>query len=209
LQERIPSAVRARLEAGCRGEIDETPKPGDTCFARVQNVVVGSNRLAVDAAARAAHDRGYRAVVLSTSIEGETRDVAGMHAAILLESRRTGRPARPPVCFISGGETTVTLRGAGRGGRNQEFALACAVALDGVEHVLAASLGTDGTDGPTDAAGAIATGTTIARARKLGFDARLALAENDSYPFFDALHGLIRTGPTGTNVMDVRLMMAR
>lgn len=209
LRERIPRAVRARLEAGCRGEIAETPKAGDASFARVQNLVVGSNRLAVDEAARAARERGYRAVVLSTSIEGETRDVAGMHAAILKESRLTGRPARPPVCFISGGETTVTLRGAGRGGRNQEFALACALALDGVEHVLAASLGTDGTDGPTDAAGAIATGTTLARARKLGLNARLALAENDSYPFFDALHDLIRTGPTGTNVMDVRLMMAR
>ena len=209
LQDRIPPVVRHRLEAGMLGEIDETPKPGDASFRRVQNLVVGSNRLAVDAAASAAREHGYRPVVLSTLIEGETRDIASMHAAILKESLATGRPARPPVCFISGGETTVTLRGDGRGGRNQEFALVCALALDGLREVIALSAGTDGTDGPTDAAGALADGTTLARARTLGLDAASALARNDSYPFFDALGDLIRTGPTGTNVMDVRLLLAR
>jgi len=209
LSDRIPPVVRHRLEAGMLGELDDTPKPGDPCFRRVQNLVVGSNRLAVDAAARAARERGYRPVVLSTLIEGETRDIASMHAAILKESLATGRPARPPVCFISGGETTVTLRGDGRGGRNQEFALVCALALDGLREVLALSAGTDGTDGPTDAAGALADGTTITRACALGLDAASALARNDSYPFFDALGDLIRTGPTGTNVMDVRLLLAR
>jgi hydroxypyruvate reductase len=175
----------------------------------VQNVIVGSNRLAVDAAARAARERGYRPVVLSTLIEGETREIASMHAAILKEAIASGRPARPPVCFISGGETTVTLRGEGLGGRNQEFALACALALDGVPAAAALSGGTDGTDGPTDAAGAIADGRTLERARKLGLDSAAFLARNDSYHFFDALGDLIRTGPTGTNVMDVRLLLTR
>jgi hydroxypyruvate reductase len=209
LQDRIPSVVRHRLEAGLLGEIDETPKSGDACFRRVQNVIVGSNRLAVDAAARAARERGYRPVVLSTLIEGETREIASMHAAILKEAIASGRPARPPVCFISGGETTVTLRGEGLGGRNQEFALACALALDGVPAAAALSGGTDGTDGPTDAAGAIADGRTLERARKLGLDSAAFLARNDSYHFFDALGDLIRTGPTGTNVMDVRLLLTR
>ena len=209
LQDRIPGVVRHRLEAGLLGEIEETPKAGNACFRRVQNVIVGSNRLAVDAAAQTARERGYRPVVLSTLIEGETRDVAGMHAAILREAIASGRPARPPVCFISGGETTVTLRGEGLGGRNQEFALACALALDKVPAAVALSGGTDGSDGPTDAAGAIADGHTLQRARLAGLDAAEFLARNDSYRFFDALGDLIRTGPTGTNVMDVRLMLTR
>jgi len=209
LQDRIPGVVRHRLESGLLGEIEETPKPNDACFRRVQNVIVGSNRLAVDAAGIAARERGYRPVVLSTLIEGETRDVAGMHAAILKEAIASGRPERPPVCFISGGETTVTLRGDGLGGRNQEFALACALALDGVSKAVALSGGTDGSDGPTDAAGALADGRTLQRARKLELDASAFLARNDSYHFFDALGDLIRTGPTGTNVMDVRLLLTR
>jgi hydroxypyruvate reductase len=209
LQARIPDVVRHRLESGLLGEIDETPKPGDACFRRVQNVVVGSNRLAVDAAASAARERGYRPVVLSTLIEGETRDVAGMHAAILKEAIASGQPARPPVCFISGGETTVTIHGEGLGGRNQEFALACALALDGAPGAVALSGGTDGSDGPTDAAGALADGRTLERARQAGLDAAEYLARNDSYHFFDSLGDLIRTGPTGTNVMDVRLLLTR
>ena len=209
LQDRIPAVTRHRLEAGMFGEIDETPKPGEVCFRRVQNLIVGSNRLAVNAAACSARERGYKPVVLSTLIEGETRDIASMHAAILKEAIATGRPARPPVCFISGGETTVTLRGDGLGGRNQEFALACALALDGVAGAVALSGGSDGTDGPTDAAGALADGRTLARAQALGLDAAAALQRNDSYHFFDALGDLIRTGPTGTNVMDVRLLLAR
>ncbi|MGO9241238.1 MAG: glycerate kinase [Bryobacteraceae bacterium] len=209
LQDRIPAVIRHHLEAGLLGEIGETPKPGDACFRRVQNLVVGSNRLAVDAAAASARRRGYKPVVLSTLIDGETRDIASMHAAILKEALASGRPARPPVCFISGGETTVTLRGDGLGGRNQEFALACALALDGIPRAVVLSAGTDGTDGPTDAAGALADGRTLARARALGLDAATSLARNDSYHFFHALGDLVMTGPTGTNVMDVRLLLAR
>lgn len=209
LQEKIPARARRLLEDGLAGRIAETPKPGDPCFLRTRNAIVGSNRLAVDAAARRARELGYRPLVLSTTIEGETRDIAGMHAAIAREIVTTGRPARPPVCVISGGETTVTLRGQGLGGRNQEFALAAAIVLEGLPGVLAFSAGTDGTDGPTDAAGAMADGTTLARAAQLGLDARRALAQNDSYHFFEPLGDLVMTGPTGTNVMDVRLMLVR
>jgi hydroxypyruvate reductase len=207
LGERIPAAVRERIERGMRGEIAETPKPGDPAFERTTNVIVGSNRLAVDAAARKARELGLRPVVLSTVIEGEAREVARMHAAIAREVRATGRPLKPPLCLISGGETTVTLRGNGLGGRNQEFVLAAAIDLAGSKEVVVLSGGTDGTDGPTDAAGAIADGATLERAGRLGLDARRFLAENDSYRFFDALGDLLRTGPTGTNVMDLRLVL--
>lgn len=205
---RVPRPVRERIEAGRRGELPETPKTGDACFRRTRNLVVGSNRLALDAAAAQARALGYRPVVLSTLIEGETREIAAMHCAILRETLLSGRPAKPPVCLISGGETTVTLKGGGKGGRNMEFALAAALALEGTPDVLAFSAGTDGTDGPTDAAGAWATGDTARRARAAGLDPRAALAANDSYPFFQALDGLVITGPTGTNVMDVRLLLA-
>ncbi len=204
---KIPAPVAARMRAGIRGEIEDTPKSGDACFRKTQNLIVGSNRLAVDAAALRARELGYRPVVLSTFIEGETKDVAAMHAAIAREAAVSGRPAKPPVCLISGGETTVTIRGEGLGGRNQEFALAAALSLDGLPGVVAFSGGTDGTDGPTDAAGAIADGLTVQRARILGLNPADALAANDSYHFFEALGDLVKTGPTGTNVMDVRLML--
>lgn len=209
LQDRIPARARRLLEDGLAGKLEETPKPGDACFARTRNLIVGSNRIAVDAAARKARELGYRPLVLSTMIEGETRDIALMHAAIAREILSTRRPARPPVCLISGGETTVTLRGQGLGGRNQEFALAAAIALEGLPGVLAFSAGTDGTDGPTPAAGAVSDGATLARAAALDLDARRMLAGNDSYHFFEPLGDLVMTGPTGTNVMDVRLMLVR
>jgi hydroxypyruvate reductase len=204
---RLPPAVRARLEDGLAGRVEETPKAGDPCFRTVQNVVVGSNAQAVDAAVAAARGLGYRPLVLSTTIEGETRDVARMHAAIAREARTTGRPARPPLCLISGGETTVTLRGDGLGGRNQEFALAAAIDLAGLPGVLAFSAGTDGTDGPTPAAGAFADGDTVRRAESLGLNSLDSLARNDSFHFFERAGGLVTTGPTGTNVMDIRIML--
>ena len=204
---RVPESVRRRIEAGCRGEIEETPKPGDPLFARVQNLVVGSCRLAVDAAARCARDLGYRTMVLSTTIEGETREVARVHTAIAREIREHSRPLKPPACLISGGETTVTLRGDGLGGRNQEFVLAAALEIAGWPATVVLSAGTDGTDGPTDAAGAIADSDTIARADRIGTDARKMLARNDSYHFFEPLGDLIQTGPTNTNVMDVRVIL--
>ena len=208
LLDRVPVPVRERILQGCAGVIEETPKPGAPLFRRVRNVVVGSNRLAVEAMVRQAKLFGYKTLVLSTLIEGETREVARMHAAILREVLATGRPIRPPACIISGGETTVTLRGEGLGGRNQEFALAAAMDIEGAPGVLVLSGGTDGTDGPTDAAGAMADGNTVGRARELGLDAADYLARNDSYHFFKPLGDLLITGPTNTNVMDVRLMLA-
>ncbi|MEP7364193.1 MAG: glycerate kinase [Acidobacteriota bacterium] len=204
----VPAAVRNRLQSGAAGNLPETPKAGDAAFARVQNVIVGSNALAVDAAAATARKLGYRTLVLSTRIEGETRDVAGVHAAILKEIRAARRPLAEPACLISGGETTVTIRGDGLGGRNQEFALAGAIDLAGMAEVCVLSGGTDGTDGPTDAAGAIADGGTAAAAKAKGMDARDYLARNDSYHFFDPLGLLLKPGPTRTNVMDVRILLA-
>jgi hydroxypyruvate reductase len=140
-------------------------------------------------------------------IEGEAREVARVYAAIAHQIRSSGQPVKPPACVISGGETTVTLRGKGLGGRNQEFVLAAARDIAGMENVVVLSGGTDGTDGPTDAAGAIADGRTVARAREKGLSAADALAHNDSCHFFDPLGDLIRTGPTGTNVMDVHVVL--
>lgn len=201
---KAPGSVRERLERGAAGEIPETPKPGDAVFRRTRNRVIGSNRLAVDAAAAHARALGYRTLVLSTFIEGETRDVARMHAAIAREIAASGRPVRRPACIVTGGETTVTLRGDGKGGRNQEFALAAAIDIAGLDGVVVFSAGTDGTDGPTDAAGAIADGRTLER-NPCAAD---FLARNDAYHYFEPLGDLVMTGPTGTNVMDVRIVLA-
>jgi glycerate 2-kinase len=204
----VPASIRARLDAGARGELPETPKPGDRIFERAVNVMVGSNALAVAAAARKARLLGYRTTVLSTTVTGETREAAAVHAAVARELAADGSPRRRPACVLSGGETTVTLRGKGKGGRNQEFALAAALGIEGLERVTVLSAGTDGTDGPTDAAGAFADGETVARARAAGLDPVAALEGNDAYPFFLALGDLLITGPTRTNVMDLRLILA-
>ncbi|MDP8990339.1 MAG: DUF4147 domain-containing protein [Acidobacteriota bacterium] len=174
--------------------LTETPKTQ----VAAQNVIVGSNRQSLEAAAKKARDLGYRTVVLSTTIDGETRDIARMHAAIARETMGHGGRR---VCLLSGGETTVTVRGKGLGGRNQEFVLAAAIALAGHPQVTIFSGGTDGIDGPTDAAGAIADASTP-RAGAAKF-----LADNDSYHFFEKAGGLVKTGPTGTNVMDVRILL--
>jgi glycerate 2-kinase len=205
---RAPKSVRVRLERGLRGEIPETPKPGDALFRRVRNTIIGSNRLALTAAAGRARELGYRTLILSSEIVGETREIARMHAAILREAAHTGHPVKPPACIVSGGETTVnletpTLKGDGLGGRNQEFTLAAAIDLAGLPNAVVFSAGTDGSDGPTDAAGAIADGSTLAR----NPDARRYLDSHDSYRYFESLGDLVKTGPTHTNVMDVRIML--
>jgi hydroxypyruvate reductase len=187
----------------------ETPKPGDRIFAKTHNVIVGSNALAVDAAEVEARRLGFHTLVLSTVLEGEAREIARVHAAIAKEIGATGRPVKIPACVISGGETTVAVRGKGLGGRNQEFALAAALDIAGLKNVVILSAGTDGTDGPTDAAGAIADGTTLVRAQALGLNAPAFLANNDSYRFFEATGDLIKTGPTGTNVADIQLVLVR
>lgn len=208
LLDRVPAVIREHLEAGAHGKIAETPKPGDPIFRKVYNVVIGSNRLALHAAADRAKALGFRPLILSSTMQGETREVARVHAQVLRETVLSGNPVRPPACILSGGETTVTVKGKGKGGRNQEFALAAALEIAGLPNTLVLSAGTDGTDGPTDAAGAIATGTTIERAIRIGLKPIKHLAANNAYPFFEALGDLIRTGPTGTNVMDVHLLLA-
>ncbi len=205
LGDRVPSSVTQRLAS----DRAETPKPGDKIFARVQNLVVGSNRLAVDAAAREARTLGFHTLVLSTFIEGEAREVARVHAAIARELRKFGRPAKLPACVLSGGETTVTIRGTGCGGRNQEFVLAAAMGIADLKDVVILSAGTDGIDGVTEAAGALADGRTMARAETLGLNAAEFLARNDSHHFFRQLGDFIDTGPTGTNVADIQIILAR
>ena len=202
IKHKVPSAVIEFLEKGVRGDVEETPKADDPVFSQVQNVIIGSNIQAVTASRQKAEELGYNTLLLSTFIEGETKDVAKVHAAISREIINTGNPVERPACVISGGETTVTIRGEGLGGRNQEFALAAGIDIDDLKKVLILSGGTDGTDGPTDAAGAIADGTTMERARKLGLDAELYIRENNSYHFFKQLGDLIITGPTFTNVME-------
>jgi len=203
----IPGTIRSHLEAGARGQAPETPKPGESLFARVRNLIVGSNFQALEAARDEAQALGFTPMILSSFIEGETREIARMHAALAREVRSSGNPVRPPACLISGGETTVTLRGSGKGGRNQEFVLAAALDIAGLSGMVILSAGTDGTDGPTDAAGALADGETCGRALIMSLNPRVALDTNDAYPFFEKLGDLIITGPTKTNVMDVRLIL--
>jgi glycerate 2-kinase len=203
----IPVAVTSFLKKGAAGEIADTPKAGDPIFQRVQNLLIGNNQLALAAAKEKAEALGYHTLVLSSSIEGEARKVAIDHMVMARDVLSGSSPICPPACIISGGETTVTIRGDGLGGRNQEFALAAAIAIDGLEGVVVLSGGTDGTDGPTDAAGGIVDGTTVQRARDKGRDARSYLERNDSYPFLKTVGDLLITGPTLTNVMDLRLVL--
>jgi hydroxypyruvate reductase len=207
IEHRAPRSVLEHLCAGAAGAKPETPKPGDPVFARVRNLLIANNAASIAACARKAHALGYRPLVLSSTIEGEAREVARVCVAIARESLARGRPIAPPACLISGGETTVTLRGNGCGGRNQEFALAAALSARGLEEVMILAGGTDGTDGPTDAAGALADGETCGRAFQIGLSAADFLARNDSYHFFQPLGDLLMTGPTGTNVMDLYLLL--
>ncbi len=206
----IPPAVEKHLHAGLEGRLSETPKEGDPVFERVHNRIVGSNMIALQAAGQRAEALGYKTLILSSMVEGETREVARVHTAVARELLRTGHPVAPPACIISGGETTVTIRGNGLGGRNQEFCLAAAMDLDGVApRVVILSGGTDGNDGPTDAAGGIVDPLTVRRAEKAGMKALDFLDNNDAYHFLQKTGDLLMTGPTNTNVMDVRLLLVR
>ncbi len=203
----VPAPVRRRLHDGVEGRLPDTPGPGDPLFSRVANVLVGSNRLAAEAAVSAAERLGYRTLLLSTFVEGEAREVAKVAAALAREILASGHPAAPPACLVLGGETTVTVKGAGRGGRNQELALAAALLLEGIDGVSILALATDGTDGPTDSAGGVIDGGTAAAIRAAGIDPAAALADNDSYPALDSCGALLRTGPTGTNVNDLLVLL--
>jgi len=201
LRRALPGRVLAELDAGARGERPESPKPGDPTFARVRTTLVASLADALAAARAEAARRGLRAIRVTDALRGEASEV-GRRVAALARAVRSERPT----CLVAGGETTVTLRGAGRGGRSQELALAAALELAGVEGVSLLAAGTDGSDGPTDAAGAFADGGTAARGAVLGVDAGVALAANASHDFFAAEGGLLHIGPTRTNVMDLVLM---
>jgi glycerate 2-kinase len=205
--DRTPGPVRERLSRGTAGLLAETPKPGDPAFRRSAHVLVGSCLRALAAAAHAADQLRYQPLILTSKVAGEAREVAKAFAAIGKEILSSGHPLKPPACILMGGETTVTLQGEGRGGRNQEFVLAGAIAIDGTDRVVLLAGGTDGTDGPTDAAGAIADGSTIARAKSLGMNPFAFLKRSDSYHFFKPLGDLILTGPTRTNVMDVYMIL--
>lgn len=199
----VPAAVRAHLQ---RAE-DESPKPGDHRLARSTATLIATPQAALDAAAAAARAAGITPVVLGNAIEGEAREVARVMAAMARQAAAHGQPSPPPCVLLSGGETTVTVRGQGRGGRNAEFLLALAVALDGQPGIWGIACDTDGIDGTEDNAGALLSPDSLARARALGMDAKARLADNDGYGFFAGLGDLVVTGPTRTNVNDFRAIL--
>jgi hydroxypyruvate reductase len=211
LASRLPASVLTRLHAGLAGELPDTPKPGDAGLARSAAVIVGDNRVAANAAARQARQLGYNTLLLSTFVEGEARTVAQVAAALAKEVLASGQPVAPPACLILGGETTVTLldhaEASGQGGRNQELGVAAALALQGIAGVTVAALATDGSDGPTDSAGALVDGGTVARGAALGCRAADALRCHNAYPFLAATGDLLRSGPTQTNVNDLIVVL--
>jgi glycerate-2-kinase len=198
----MPRAVRDHLLAGARGERPETPKAGDPCFANIEIEVIGNNVLAVQGAAAEARRRGFDVEIVAAPVAGEAREAGELFARRALERWSHARGARPQ-SIVGGGETTVTVTGSGVGGRNLEFAAAAALAIDGAAGVAIGSIGTDGRDGPTDAAGAVVDGETAVRARAAHMDLADHLRRNDTLRALDATGGVVRTGPTGTNVADV------
>ena len=214
IEGKIPAAAAALLRDGDAGRLPDTPKPGDRIFRSVTNIVLGSNRRAALAAAARARELGYRTLYLGSRITGEAREIARAYLGMALDCAADGTPRSRPACLIAGGETTVTLRGSGKGGRNQEMALAFLAGLADAEAKLAERVcflsgGTDGNDGPTDAAGAFADTGLLEGARAAGLKPRDYLAANDSYAFFDRIGGLLRTGPTNTNVCDLQVTLVR
>jgi hydroxypyruvate reductase len=213
LLENVPAEVRRVFELGVEGSIPETPKEGDPIFEGVQNILLGTNYTALLAAKEESERRGLQTIVLSSQITGEAREVARVFAGIAKDIKLRRIPLAPPACVIAGGETTVTIRGRGTGGRNQELALAFLAemaqepnSLEGV-HFLSAS--TDGNDGPTDAAGAFVNSDVLLKASRLGLDPQRFLADNDSYHFFEKVGALLKTGPTNTNVCDIQILIVR
>jgi len=208
LWERAPETVRKVLHDGAEGLIPETPKGDDPAFKKAYNIILGNNRLACSATVGELQRKGLKTLFLTSSIEGEAREVGTMLGALAQELAASGNPVQPPVGTVIGGETTVTVTGRGKGGRNQEIALGAALKIEGLDNVVIASISTDGIDGTTDAAGAMVDGKTIQRAKKLGLDAREYLRNNDSGTFFSKLGDQIHTGPTGTNLNDLSILVA-
>lgn len=207
LLKKIPQSIRKHLTENVDKKENETPKPGDPYLENVRNVIVGSNSLALKAAEKKAKELGLNTFLLSQPVIGDTTKSAIEHAQLAKRVREKKEPISPPACVISGGETTVQVKGNGLGGRNQEFALVSALQIDGIEDTVIFSINTDGTDGPTDAAGAFCDGKTIPKAKKFGLEPKKYLENNDSYHFFERIGDLIKTGPTNTNVMDIHLIL--
>ena len=204
---RAPQSVVAHLSRGAAGGLPETPKPGSAVFRRVENHVVANAQRSLQAAARFFAAHGIHPAVLGDTVTGEAREVARVYAALAREVKQHGLPWQPPVALISGGETTVTVRGSGRGGRNCEFLLALAAELKGVEGIHALACDTDGIDGTENNAGAVLAPDTAARATAMGLDAARLLENNDGYGYFSALGDLLVSGPTRTNVNDYRVIL--
>ncbi len=204
----IPESVLSRLNDGMNGMCPETPKLGDPIFENVSNLVIANNYMAARAASKVAEGLGYNSMILSTHIEGEARQVGGMFAGVAREEQSRGLPLPRPAAIIIGGETTVTVNGEGKGGRNQEVALGAIRKMSGLRGIIA-TLGTDGIDGPTDAAGAMVDGESLTRALGMGLNPDKFLEGNDSYSFFESMNDLIMTGPTETNVNDISVILVR
>ena len=209
LIDQVPRAVLDHLRLGLNGELLDTPKPGDGLFEQVTNIVIGSNQLAATAAVSEASRLGYHSLLLSTYLEGEAREVGKVVASLGKSICLAGCPMSPPACIVLGGETTVTVTGRGKGGRNQELALSASIGLDGLDNVAVMALATDGTDGPTDAAGAIVGGGTARKMRSRGIDFQEAFRDNDSYRVLREIDELMVIGPTGTNVNDLTVVLVR
>jgi glycerate 2-kinase len=203
----VPQRVRRHLDSGCRRLVSETPKPGASLFRRVHHHIVGNNSVAVSAVIHATRESGLRTLAHTPALTGEARDEGRRFGSLAKDIVRDGSPLQRPCCIVAGGETTVTVTGKGIGGRAQEFAAAGALEIAGLHKVWMVAIGTDGTDGPTDAAGAVIDGHTVARAQRLSVDLKRALKRHDTYPALQRLNQLIVTGPTGTNVNDLYLLL--
>ncbi len=209
LLQKIPVSISKHIQKGLDGITEETPKTDNPVFNRVHNVIIGNNRIALYESYKKAKELGYHTSILTSNIKGEAREVAKVFGAIAKEIHVSGNPVKRPACIIAGGETTVTVKGNGVGGRSQEFALSAAVEIDTLMNTIILSAGTDGTDGNTDAAGAFADNSTVSRARQKMMDPEIYLADNNSYAFFKQLNDHIITGPTKTNVMDILILLIK
>jgi len=207
LAEMMPRNVMKHLKLGAERKVPETPKPGEKYFLNTFHEIIASNTDAVRAAAEVGKSHGLNVSILMTTMQGEAREVGAHLAAIAKKVAEASKPVSRPALLISGGETTVTVKGKGTGGRNQELVLAAGIGISGLENVTIASFSTDGIDGPTDAAGAVADGFTLKRAKHLKLDPLDYLERNDSYSFFRELGDLLVTGPTGTNVADIACLI--
>lgn len=205
LVETTPSNVLETLRKGANGLIPETPKENSKIFEKVENIIIGSNRIALISAKQKAEELGFKAEIISSELTGEARDSGKWLAEKAIELKGSSSKGQGIKCLISGGETTVTVKGNGFGGRNMELALSFAIKIEGIKGITLLSAGTDGTDGPTDAAGAIVDGQTITKSKAIGLDPEEYLRNNDSYNFFKKIGDFFITGPTGTNVMDIQI----